>query len=965
MDSQKRRLSTASNDSDLINSTAVLRFHVKYETSFGQQLHICGNLEELGNWNVEKSPKMETNDSLYPIWESSIQLNCPVGMTIEYKYVVTDENGKLIEWEKLPNDEKHKITTKQPGDYIVQDQQNQIKAKIINNANQEFTNIKNQDENQIKNLKLRFLERRNSSASSAFVSSLGPIELISYENNKNVEILNETPEFLLNQKIKETDVIIIATHYLPIKLIRKGEEEYEIEQNEDSSLYGLLNTLKTKKKIRILWVGFLREYFDLPEEEIEIIDDFLQQNDYYIICPKKEDWNNYNIYLNNILLPIFINASFDYSNEYLNDNEKYFEAFNRINMSFSDKISVASQENCLIILNDIDLALVPIGIIQKNNNANIGMYIHTNFPASDIWKAIPRNEVIINSLLLCNVIGFHLFTSCRNFTTVLRRFFGLFYQINSKGLMTIKYLGRTILLGVRQGQTDRDYLLQLTKNEEFIKYDNQFKEENKDLFNIISFDYVGAEHPLCNKLCAIEDFCEKNSDLVDKVKFTFWIKEFGSGSNYDKLTKEYISKTVDLIQKKFLNKNLIKIEYTYTYNIYKRLAIFKNSELFWYPLSFEGHGIYPNEFCTMQNENKRYGLILSDNTTSCINRKNIIKVNPYDFYKMTKAIKKIYYWEPDKERYNQDQLYLKNNTVLNWIKYFLLDLKRMKYYDNSMKLATGLGFNLKLMKMNENFKHLSSNSLVNNYAKSKFRIFFIDYENTFKINDSNILKLLKLLSDNPKNLIFILSNNDIENVSNYFKNLPNIGLCVENGFYYRYPNEKNFKNLVEIKDWSWKDTVLKLLKSFTEKTEDSFIVEKKTSLIWNYHNSYSAYGPLQADELKTHISSIFDCTLLDIINVNGILEIKPKDVNKGAFVAKILQEQFKEKNIDLIVAIGDNETDEDMFNYFSSAEKYFKNFNKKIKTYTAIVIKKPSNAKYFINDSNDLINKIELLTHEN
>ena len=367
----------------------------------------------------------------------------------------------------------------------------------------------------------------------------------------------------------------------------------------------------------------------------------------------------------------------------------------------------------------------------------------------------------------------------------------------------------------------------------------------------------------------------------------------------------------------------------------------------------------------MQNEYKRYGLILSDNTTSCVNRKNIIKVNPYDFYKMTKAIKKIYYWEPDKERYNQDQLYLKNNSVLNWIKYFLLDLKRMKYYDNSMKLATGLGFNLKLMKMNENFKHLSSNSLVNNYAKSKFRIFFIDYENTFKINDSNILKLLKLLSDNPKNLIFILSNNDIENVSNYFKNLPNIGLCVENGFYYRYPNEKNFKNLVEIKDWSWKDTVLKLLKSFTEKTEDSFIVEKKTSLIWNYHNSYSAYGPLQADELKTHISSIFDCTLLDIINVNGILEIKPKDVNKGAFVAKILQEQFKEKNIDLIVAIGDNETDEDMFNYFSSAEKYFKNFNKKIKTYTAIVIKKPSNAKYFINDSNDLINTIELLTHEN
>ena len=988
MDSQKRRLSTASNDSDLINSTAVLRFHVKYETSFGQQLHICGNLEELGNWNVEKSPKMETNDSLYPIWESSIQLNCPVGMTIEYKYVVTDENGKLIEWEKLPNDEKHKITTKQPGDYIVQDQQNQIKAKIINNANQEFTNIKNQDENQIKNLKLRFLERRNSSASSAFVSSLGPIELISYENNKNVEILNETPEFLLNQKIKETDVIIIATHYLPIKLIRKGEEEYEIEQNEDSSLYGLLNTLKTKKKIRILWVGFLREYFDLPEEEIEIIDDFLQQNDYYIICPKKEDWNNYNIYLNNILLPIFINASFDYSNEYLNDNEKYFEAFNRINMSFSDKISVASQENCLIILNDIDLALVPIGIIQKNNNANIGMYIHTNFPASDIWKAIPRNEVIINSLLLCNVIGFHLFTSCRNFTTVLRRFFGLFYQINSKGLMTIQYLGRTILLGVRQGQTDRDYLLQLTKNEEFIKYDNQFKEENKDLFNIISFDYVGAEHPLCNKLCAIEDFCEKNSDLVDKVKFTFWIKEFGSGSNYDKLTKEYISKTVDLIQKKFLNKNLIKIEYTYTYNIYKRLAIFKNSELFWYPLSFEGHGIYPNEFCTMQNENKRYGLILSDNTTSCINRKNIIKVNPYDFYKMSKAIKRIYYREPDKQRYEMDYLYLKQNSVMKWMKNFILDLKRIKFYDSTNKITTGLRFNFKLIKLNDKFSHFNVLSLIKYYKRSANKLFFFDYENTLQALNENIcnepnhtkeeklellkpekrlIKLMKILSEEKGNQVYILSKYETDYLYEYFGKIPNIGLCCENGFYYKHPDDKEFNNLVEVKDWSWKDTVIKILKTFTEKTEGSFIIEKKSSLIWNFNNSDETFGPLQADEIKTHITSIFNSKILEITSSSsdGILEIKPKNVNKGYFVAKILQEQFKEQNIDLIVAVGDDLSDENMFDYFRSAEKYFRNFNTKIKTFTATINKKPSNAKYFFNDINDLIETLDALSHQN
>ena len=967
MENKNRKFSTNSDDNDIYSKTTKIQFQVKYETKINEELYICGNLEELGNWKVEKSPKMETNDSLYPIWESSIQLNCPVGMTIEYKYLLKDKNGKFLEWEKLPNEQSHIITMKKTGDYIIMTEKGNLKFKLIKNNNIEFNFIKSNDENTIKDLKLKF-ERKDSNHSNIYYfTGNHPIDFIAYENNKSNYILDDYFEFNSNLHITNNDIILMATHNLPIKLNRIGKNDYEIIENENSSFFRLLNSLKYKKNnIIIKWVGLLDGYYDIPLDELLYVEELLEKNNYFMIIPdKKDDLDNFNIYIEQIILPIFINASLDYFNKYLNENEKYFEAFENINIKFAEKIRCLNEENSLIILNDIDLALVPNKIIYHNCQANIGIYIHSVLPASDMWKSIPRYEDIVNSLLLCNVIGFYFFASCRIFTTVLRRFFGLFYQINKKGFMTIQYFGRTILLDVRMGQVDQKYILELTKNEEFINYDKQLNKENKNYFNVISFDYISADQAICNKLCAIDLLCQKNPEIISNLRFKLWIKKFTFDSDFNILTKKYIAKRVDEIQKKYMNNNLIKVEYYHTYNIYKRLATFKNSEVFWYPLSFEGHGIYSNEFCIMQNEYKRYGLILSDNTTSCVNRKNIIKVNPYDFYKMTKAIKKIYYWEPDKERYNQDQLYLKNNTVLNWIKYFLLDLKRMKYYDNSIKLATGLGFNLKLMKMNENFKHLSSNSLVNNYAKSKFRIFFIDYENTFKINDSNILKLLKLLSDNPKNLIFILSNNDIENVSNYFKNLPNIGLCVENGFYYRYPNEKNFKNLVEIKDWSWKDTVLKLLKSFTEKTEDSFIVEKKTSLIWNYHNSYSAYGPLQADELKTHISSIFDCTLLDIINVNGILEIKPKDVNKGAFVAKILQEQFKEKNIDLIVAIGDNETDEDMFNYFSSAEKYFKNFNKKIKTYTAIVIKKPSNAKYFINDSNDLINTIELLTHEN
>jgi trehalose 6-phosphate synthase/phosphatase len=209
-----------------------------------------------------------------------------------------------------------------------------------------------------------------------------------------------------------------------------------------------------------------------------------------------------------------------------------------------------------------------------------------------------------------------------------------------------------------------------------------------------------------------------------------------------------------------------------------------------------------------------------------------------------------------------------------------------------------------------------------------------------------------------------MSKYETDFLTNFFSKVPNLGLCGENGFYYKYPKEKTYNQIVDIQDWSWRDTVIKILKEFTDKTEGSFYIEKKSCVIWNYKLSDSDFGPIQSDEIKTHLMSIFS-NKLDIENYNGTLEIKPKDVNKGAFVAKIIQEEFKKRNIDLIVAFGDDNTDEEMFSYFNSAEKYFPNFNNKIKVLTATIGKKPSKAKYFISDVNDCIGILDSVTHTN
>ncbi len=996
MTSDFKKTSSSDLEETLKSNVATLKFQCSYQTTYGQQLRICGNLEELGNWDIEKSITMETNENLFPLWESTIDLICPIGMTIEYKYVIFNENGEK-EFEQLPNNSKRILTMKQTGNFLIINKQgdiNYLKTKKLDKKNDDEQNELqlnlNIENNDMKDLKFKFERKISIDSSSAVASSLGPFDLISYENNKMVsDLMNNNIEFQINKKLQNSERIIIATNYLPI-IVEKKNDKFEIIVKEYSSVFAKINHLKMNKKIKIniYWVGMLRNYFDFSEEQLDEIEDLLEKNDYYMIHPKKEHWEGHLIYLNQIMFPIFISSMFDYKNEYLSECEKYFQYYYEINIKYAEAISGASRENNdLIILNDITLALVPNVIMQRNNNASIGIYIHSPFPASDVVKAFPRYQEIIKSILLCDVIGFYFYSNARNFMTVLRRFFGLFVEIQKKGFISLNYLGRTILFNIMQGQIEPEYLLSLSNSEECQKYEKEYEYLSKDHFNIICFDNLSAIRALGMKLRVIDCFFEKNEELIPKTTFVIWIKYYERENASDKVTRDYVSSSVKTLKEKFKNENIIKVEYFINLDICKRLAIFKKCNVLLYPQFFEGQGIYANEFLAMKKEDQRYGLILSENITSTSSIPSIIKANAFDANFISEKLKLIYNWEPSKNKFEKDYNFIKNQSVIKWVTNFVYDIKRIKLNDSTNKIKVGLGLNMGIMKLNNTFNSLSSSKVSKYYTRSKNRLFFFDYENTLQELDESIcdettsvknspskknimspnkglLKILDNLSQDENNLIFILSKYETDFISHFFSKVPYLGLCGENGFYYKYPNENIYNEIVEIQDWSWKDTVIKIIKEFTEKTEGSFYIERKSSIIWNYKQSDSDFGPIQADEIKTHLMSIFN-TKLDIENYNGTLEIKPKDVNKGAFVAKIIKNEFKKRNIDLIVAFGDDNTDEEMFSYFNSAEKYFPNFNNNIKVITATIGKKPSKAKYFISDVNECIGIIDSVTHTN
>ena len=1054
-DIHNRKASASSEEIDLEPNKAILEFKVKYESKMGQILHICGNIEELGNWNADNSPRLKTKPGLYPNWESNFSFSLPIGMTIEYKYVLIDKNNNK-EWEQLPNNSVRTLTMIKPGKYLIINQRGNLDLKIINNStsaeikpnskiNLDLIEKGENEEKKTKNLKFKYEKEDYSN----IASELYPLDLISYENNKmTLDIFDDFDKGQI--KLSSRDRIVMVTVYLPIILEKNEKGEYNIIENDNSFLFRYVNKLKTDSKknaINIKWIGLLKNLYDFPEKEQEEIIDFLRERDYYPVTPKKKELDYFIYYLERVMYPVFLNSSFTPSDKIFADSKKYVDAFYNVNKEYANKILSDCQEEDLITIHNIGLAFVADRLMHNKPNSHIGIYIHIDLPSSDIVKIFPYYQEIFRCFILCDVIGFHDFTSARNFLAIMRRFFGIFYNVSKKGLITLFRSGRTILVHIKQPQLNFSYIEELADSEEFKTYDEKYKNENKEFkISITSFDYLYCLMAICTKIKAIELFLDKHKDLQNKASFRMWIKEYDNkllnteknidenineiniknkknesdDENEEKKNKiiireieeenkskkiieekymnykKKITEMVNRLMNKYNNPKLIKIEYindindSQANNIFKRLALFKNTDIFLYPKFFFSQSLIVKEFLSMQTKKtKNYGAVVSENM-AFMGIKSVYSANPYDPEMISRALSKIYNWRFTQSRIEGDLKSIKKISLLEWVKSFLLDLKIVKVHDNSNKQVMNIDTKyVDIIKYGEKFKHLEKRKLLKYYKNSESRLLIFNYENTLRetdeslnqeisesiLNNPNKLKsifpdrriitILKSLCSDERNIVFIISNYDIKILQKLFEEVENLGLCGENGFYYKYPSEKEYKPLIQLTNVSWKEQVLKIMKMFSERVEGAEIVEMASCITWSYNLSNSYFADIQAEELKTHLMSLINTSKLDLIaQSNGTLLIRPQNVNKGAFLAKVLQEKFNEKKFDLIFVIGNDETDEEMFKYLKSAKKYFNNFKENIKVISAVVTKQISLAHYFLNNIDDCLEILDTLIHK-
>ena len=180
-----------------------------------------------------------------------------------------------------------------------------------------------------------------------------------------------------------------------------------------------------------------------------------------------------------------------------------------------------------------------------------------------------------------------------------------------------------------------------------------------------------------------------------------------------------------------------------------------------------------------------------------------------------------------------------------------------------------------------------------------------------------LLEALQILSNDDRNIMYIISGRDEAFLSKYFSQFPAMGLSAEHGSYFKeHGSQSSWQNLSAELDMSWKQDVLNVFRYFTDRTIGSNIEEKKSSIVWHYRNADPDFGSFQAKECQSLLDNILSQNDLQVEVVVGKknVEVRPLAINKGEIVHRLL---YAIPDVDFVFCVGDDKTDEDMFRFLS------------------------------------------------
>jgi trehalose 6-phosphate synthase/phosphatase len=575
--------------------------------------------------------------------------------------------------------------------------------------------------------------------------------------------------------------------------------------------------------------------------------------------------------------------------------DRDWDIYRKVNERFADLVARHYQPGDTIWVHDYQLMLVPAFLRARLPQARIGYFHHIPFPSSEIFRTLPHRAELVKGLLGADLIGFHTLTYVRHFSSTLMRLLGLETVVDR-----VAYDGREVRLGAFPMGIDAQAFENLARDATVLEDVRQHRERSGNQQLLLGVDRLDYTKGIPRRLLAVQRLLEREPAWRGRLRFIQVAVPSRTAVEDYAAYRDKVNELVGRINGLYGSVHSVPVHYLYrSFNEKQLTALYRAADVMLVTPIRDGMNLVAKEFCASRPDEDGV-LVLSEFAGSADEMGDALMVNPYDVEGMADALQAALRMPREERRARMRVLRarVKEYDVHWWARGFLETLGSMPTPPPRVQPA---GAEAALARMRQAGRLL----------------LLIDYDGTLvpfaprpemAAPDAELLDLLRRLATRPHTRVHILSGRPQETLLAWFDELP-LGLHAEHGLWSRMgPGEPWFASEEVPRDW--KHLVKPVLEAFAERVPGAFVEEKTASLAWHYRQVDAVFGAYQSRELRLHLGEVFARGPLEVLPGDKVVEVRPRGVHKGRVVARATEGLAPGT---LVVAIGDDRTDEELF----------------------------------------------------
>jgi trehalose 6-phosphate synthase len=359
--------------------------------------------------------------------------------------------------------------------------------------------------------------------------------------------------------------------------------------------------------------------------------------------------------------------------------ESDWQMYQQVNQKFADSvIEELPAKNPFVFIQDYHFTLLAKMIKEKRPDATIALFWHIPWPNPEVLAICPYHVQILDGMLACDLIGFHVQNHCNNFLDTANRLLESridtekFTVVRSGKITYVKAFPISI-----DGFTQTPQKLAEDK-EQIARIRKEFALEGKIVgVGVERIDYTKG---IKERILAIDRFLEKYPEY--KHKFVF-IQLAAPSRTHIKSYHDLMAEIDELVEKKNWKysegdwKPIIYLERHFSPEEIK--PYYELADFCIVSSLHDGMNLVAKEYVAWKSD-LNGALILSSFTGASRELTGAVQINPYSIEEFADAIKYAIEMPPEEKQKRMQEMrsIIKENNVYRWAANIITDLTGLK-----------------------------------------------------------------------------------------------------------------------------------------------------------------------------------------------------------------------------------------------------------------------------------------------